>query len=515
MSLLRASLLAPEPLRRAHAGGSGTPAPPVTARRLGLLVLLAAIGVVAFVVRLSIVVRGGGLFGLGAYDDGVYYAAADALVHGRLPYRDFLFIQPPLIAVVTTPFAALGTLVSDPTGFAIARLAYIGVGAVDAVLCGLILRRFSWAAVVVGGFGYAVFFPAVYSERSVLLEPLGTLAVLGAVLLLQHAATRPWLGAAAGVVAGLGVGAKIWYIVPALLLVLAAHPGRRLRYLIGVAVGGCVIYLPFLAAAPQAMWQEVVLDQLGRPAPGTTGSFSRIDGIVGAHSTLGVPEGVIGSVLALIAAAAVLTALTTRGARIFGVLAIAGLAVLLLSPSWFAHYTALTAAPLALCLGVGAARLSSRAPRRWARIAVVALLVVGITGANEANDRAPYGVRTPAGLNLAAEHVTGCVTADDPGTLIEMNVLSRDLRYPRCVVRPDVTGWTYDPKDRGTTTTGAEIPRARNELWQRDVVGFMESGEATIRTRSATGLSADAKRTIDSGTVLYSNHRYVVHATRR
>lgn len=514
MSLLRTSLLTPEPLRRAPAGGSGTPAPPVPARRLRLLVLLAAIGIVAYVVRLAIVVRGGGLFGLGSYDDGVYYAAADALAHGRLPYRDFLLIQPPLIAVVTAPFAAFGTLVSDPTGFAIARLAFIGVGAANATLCGLILRRFGWAAVVVGGFGYAVFFPAVYSERSVLLEPLGTLAVLGAILLLQHAASRPWLGVAAGVVAGLGVGAKIWYVVPALLLVLAARPGR-LRYLIGVAVGGCAIYLPFLAAAPQAMWQEVVLDQLGRPAPGTTGAFSRIDGIVGAHATLGVPVGPIGSVLALIAVAAVLTTLTTRGARIYGVLAIAGLVVLLLSPSWFAHYTALTAAPLALCLGVGAARLASRAPRGWARIAVVALLVVGIAGANEANDRAAFGVRTPAGLNLAAEHVPGCITGDDPGTLIEMNVLSRDLRYPRCVVRPDVTGWTYDPKDRGTTATGAEIPRARNELWQRDVVGFMESGEATIRTRSATGLSVDAKRTIDSGTVLYADHRYVVHAARR
>ena len=33
------------------------------------------------------VLRGGGLFGIGNYDDGVYYAAATGLIHGLLPIR--------------------------------------------------------------------------------------------------------------------------------------------------------------------------------------------------------------------------------------------------------------------------------------------------------------------------------------------------------------------------------------------------------------------------------------------
>jgi hypothetical protein len=54
-----------------------------------------ALGAIAFAVRLIPVLRGGGLFGFGNYDDGVYYAAATGLVHGRLPYQDFLLLHPP------------------------------------------------------------------------------------------------------------------------------------------------------------------------------------------------------------------------------------------------------------------------------------------------------------------------------------------------------------------------------------------------------------------------------------
>ena len=351
---------------------TGPHAPAVAARprrRWAVVGLLAAIAAVAFLARLSIMVRGGGLTGLGAYDDGVYYAAADALVHGRLPYRDFLLIQPPLIAVVTAPFAALGTLVSDPTGFAIARVCFIVIGAANAALCGAILRRFGWTAMIVGGFGYAVFHPAVYAERSVLLEPLGTFGILLALLLLQHAPAHRRLAVLAGVAAGLSTGAKIWYIVPALLLLLAA-PRNRLRYLVGVAIGGCAIYLPFLAAAPQRMVQEVVLDQLGRGGGSTApGPLYRLESILGVHATLGVPAAAIAPVVAVVVAAAIATALLTRGARVLGVLAVATILVLLLAPSWFEHYTALTAPPLALCLGLTAGvlsgRLRGRGRRRW------------------------------------------------------------------------------------------------------------------------------------------------------
>jgi len=464
-------------------------------------------------VRASIMIRGGGLSGLGAYDDGVYYAAADALVHGRLPYRDFLFIQPPLIAVVTAPFAALGASTSDAFGFEVARVAYIALGGVNAALCGLVLRRFGWTAVVVGGVGYALFHPAVYAERSVLLEPLGTFGILVTIVLLQFAPGHRRLAVVAGVVAGIATGAKIWYVVPALVLLMLARRSW-LRYLIGSAVGGCAIYLPFLAVAPQRMVQQVVLDQLGRGgAPGTAGAVQRVEDLLGARATVGVPLHVIAPIVGLLAIAAVVTCLLTSGARVFGALTIATVAVLLAAPSWFTHYTALTAPPLALCVGLAVGRLSGVLARRPARVAVVAVVLLGVLVANEANDRSRYGHRTPPGLTQAATLVRGCITSDDPGGLIEMNVLSRDLRDPRCQVWPDVTGWTYTRAYLERDPDGVLVSRRVNARWQTDVVRFMESGDATVRLRHATGLSKQSKRRIDRGAVLFRRGRFVVHAT--
>src|SRR6185312_7300053 len=80
-----------------------------------------AIAVVAFLARLLPTLRGGGLLGMGVYDDGVHFTAAAALLAGRTPYADFVLLHPPGIVVALTPFALLGRLTSDPTGFAVAR----------------------------------------------------------------------------------------------------------------------------------------------------------------------------------------------------------------------------------------------------------------------------------------------------------------------------------------------------------------------------------------------------------
>ena len=78
---------------------------------------------------------------------------------------------------------------------------------------------------------------------------------------------------------------------------------------------------------------------------------------------------------------------------------------------------------------------------------------------------------------------------------------------------PDVTGRTYDPTDLARTADGSLRKRPLDTRWQRDVVAFLESGDATIRTRHATGYSSAAKRDIDSGAVLFRDGRFVIHAT--
>src|SRR3954471_5445292 len=99
------------------------------------------VALVALVARLAPVLRGGGLTGVQAYDDGVYYSASDALLSGRLPYRDYVLLHPPGITVVLAPFAALGRVFGDPVGLATGRLAFMLVGTASAALAWAVARR--------------------------------------------------------------------------------------------------------------------------------------------------------------------------------------------------------------------------------------------------------------------------------------------------------------------------------------------------------------------------------------
>jgi len=79
--------------------------------------------VLALALRLFLVTRPGFLTsGTVEYDDGVYLGAALRLLHGALPYKDYAFLQPPGIVVVALPGAVLGSLTSQATGLAAARI---------------------------------------------------------------------------------------------------------------------------------------------------------------------------------------------------------------------------------------------------------------------------------------------------------------------------------------------------------------------------------------------------------
>ena len=174
------------------------------------LIIVGVVVAVALAARLVPMLRGGGLFGLGNSDDGVYYAAAVALVHGHLPYRDFLLLHPPGIVVALAPFAALGRLIGEHEGFALARLAWVLLGAVNAVLVSRILRPIGLVGAALGGLCYAVLYPAVYVEWTTQLQGLGNTLLLVSLLLLSKGRT-----------ARLGVTPT---------LILAGAPSRRIGH---------------------------------------------------------------------------------------------------------------------------------------------------------------------------------------------------------------------------------------------------------------------------------------------
>lgn len=474
------------------------------------------VGAAAFLVRFVVLTRGGGLLGSAGYDDGVYYAAADALVNGRLPYRDFLFIQPPGIVLAVAPFACVGALAGDPLGFAAARLGFIGIGAGNAVLVTVILRQYGIAAAALGGGLYAVFLPAAYAERSALLEPAGTLAVLAGLLLLQRArdvgsGRRAVL--LAGAAFGLAATVKIWFIVP--LLIAAAFTGRhRWRYLAGAGTALVVVYGPFLAADPAATIRQVVLDQLGRPRAAAS-LTTRLGPIIGAPQG-GVPAPFhwvtsrrVRLLLLLAVIALAVVTLLVRDARIYPAMLLADIVVLLASPSWFPHYAALTAPLIALTTGIGLTRLLRRLPPPGRAAAVGAVLVVVVAGNWPGISHATTTPIPAAVLARAAAPLSGCVVGDDPATLAAIDVLSRD--YARgCNVWPDVTGWTYD-RDQARAG-GKPVARIRNVKWQRHLLTYLTHADAFLQVRADSRPSRSTKAALTARPLLARVGAYTLRA---
>jgi alpha-1,2-mannosyltransferase len=380
----------------------------------------------------------------------------------------------------------------------------------------VVCRRYGMMAAIVGGGTYAVFFPAVYGERSTLLEPLGTFALLVAILITRHRWARPRLAVfLAGLPLGFAVCTKLWYLVPA--IVLAAFLGRRAALLLaGIAAAAVVICLPFFIADPGAMAREVVADQLGRPAIALWTPYRRLESMLGIlhlappTATTDRETVLLFAVAVAAAVGAVALAFTIRGARLFPVLVLTTAAVVLASPSYFPHYGMLVAAPLAACAGLATARVARLLPQRPLKLLLAVLALGGVVAGNLGGDSIEVSRPVPAArLTPVVARVHGCVTSDDPGVLAAVDVLSRDLRAG-CEVWPDVTGYTYD-RDDGRVN-GVYIHRPDNARWQRDLLAYLTSGAAVIPHRKGTGFSAETRAALHRGGALVTAGRWHVWA---
>jgi alpha-1,2-mannosyltransferase len=481
------------------------------------------VGMLAFLVRLVPVLRGGGLHGVLGYDDGVYFGAAEAFVFGRLPYRDFLLLHPPGIVLVLSPFAWLARVSGDDdVGLALARLAFMGVGAVNAVLVLRVAgRRLGAAAGLAGGVFYAVWQPAVYAERTTLLEPLVNLGVLSSLLLLgdPRAASRRRI-AAAGAVLGLASAVKLWSVVPLVVLLLwvAWHRrGEALRFAAGAAGAVTVVCLPFLVAAPSAMFRLSVLDQLGR-SDNAVGLPTRLAGITTAgFLASGGPHEVhvlTGALILLVVAAAFVAVWRVPAARPWCALLAAQAGLLVATPIYFAHYATYVAPALALLVAATVAQGTAalrRRPAWWTRSAVAGALLVALPLFGVSVLRAEG--RPAPGPGLRAELASsGCVAADTPATLESADLFAHDLRLG-CAFLVDPTGLTYD-QDSGDLRSGSTVrARRADDEWQHQMLRYLSSGRVVILQHgNPDGLSTATLRKLGDGVTVTRHRRYDVYA---
>jgi alpha-1,2-mannosyltransferase len=489
---------------------------------LRLSITLGLLFAVAFVARLAPVLRGGGLRGILAYDDGVYFGAADALLSGRLPYRDFLLLHPPGVLIVLAPFAGLGRLTSDPLGLASARLAFMAIGALNAVLVYAVARRAGRVAAVAAGVMYAVWGPAAYAERTTLLEPLVNLGVLAALLVLgdvRVVSRRRLL--VAGAVLGLAMAVKLWAVVP--LVVLAVWVVRRsgrsagATFLSASALAATAVCLPFFWVAPGRMLRMVVLDQLGRPHNAVS-TWQRLAGIVGHYHaaghhavTLVLVATVVAVALAIAAAAVVATA---PQLRVWAALLALQSAVLLVGPAYYDHYATFVAPALCLVVGSAVGIVVARLDVRWWRpLPVVAVSCVALALLPMVGPVHREGRRLPTARVAEVVGAARCVRADSSAALVETNWLSRDLRRG-CPLAVDVTGVTYDMDSSQLRDGRPGAGRRADAAWQRFLGGYVTGADVFLVVQAhADGFGPGVKAVFRSQRMLLRTRHLAVYRT--
>jgi hypothetical protein len=248
------------------------------------------------------------------YDEGVYAGVAIRLVHGTLPYRDFVFVHPPGIALLLSPVALLGELVgTSASTLIVARVLSVVVVAINVILVGRLVRPIGRVAVVMASFSLAVWPLAVSVDPILELEPsLVLFCLLGALLVFKAdgevSMRRIFLG---GLAFGFAFAVKVWAFMPIVAVVLVMLPRwrRELRPLVlGMATAIVVTCLPFFLAAPHAFVHDVLVDQLSqKPAINNFGTpfgqvLLMISGLSGL-TAVAVPTWVAGLVFLLLAVA--------------------------------------------------------------------------------------------------------------------------------------------------------------------------------------------------------------------
>ena len=463
--------------------------------------------VLAVVCRIVSILQAGGFFAALNPDEGAYYGASMALAEGVLPYRDFLLLHPPGIAVLLAPFAALASVVGDADSMAAMRLGVVVLGGLNTVLVYRVALRIGVPAAVCASLFYAVWFPVVRVERTALLEPFVITAILVALL----ATTAPRVTSRGliigGLVAGVLATTKLYSIVPLAIItaaLLITNGWRKAAtFTAALAAGFVAVCLPFFVLAPTEMFRMVVLDQLGRG--GSIDHVARLRDIFALTELDPAASLFTVCVCLIVAFMAVIAVVRIPASRLWVVLLVVQIGVLLAGPNLFVNYTAYPAAALALTVGAFAQAACGGVGARFKTIqcTVIIAAIVLTSGAihlSKDSSGKPCPVRPVAATVAGAT----CVTADSATALILTNTFSRNIANG-CPVVVDFTGLVYSTRD-------LPLNRVNNPEYQRMALAYLNQGDAIIIMRERQdGFTAESLADIQRRPVLYTNQQVTVY----
>jgi hypothetical protein len=499
-----------ETLARTSADGSqGGATDPQQRRRPAWLTPVNLIIIITTLVALCLRVyyqytRPGFLLGVTEYDDGPYFGSAVRLVHGSMPYKDFVLVQPPGITLLMSPAGLLTYWTGTAWGLAIGRILTVLAGTAGVALVGLLVRHRGPLAVLLTCGIMAVYSDGVAAAHTVLVEPwlvlfclAGAVAVFDGDRIASSTRRLAW----GGVLFGFAGAVEAWAIVP--VLVLAAlclpHLKRAAVFAGGVAAGFLIPALPFAIAGPSQFYRSLITAQVGYRAHAVrVGVLLRIRNMIGLPYALGWSA----SLLLLAVLALVAFVIVTQAAAIavthkpqptldwFATISAGLIVVMFLWPPQFHyHFTEFLAPFMALTLALPVSRLLGGAVKGEGEAGGGLAVTWPRTSGPKAARQAGLAIATVAALALAvvavlqfrfesaAPRVIGPIPATidrllPPGACVLTDQVSVTLaanRFvsgdPNCPKMVDSLGTTLALSDGLKPQTGAaDIPRV-NAAW--------------------------------------------------
>lgn len=320
------------------------------------------------------------------YDDGVYFGAALQLVHGFLPYRNFVLVQPPGLPVLMAPVALLSHWTGSRDALVVARIVTVVADSANVVLLGALLRHRKTIVVIVATAFLACNAAWIATALSLELEPYFDLFCLIG-LLVAFEGDRLTESRQRLIVAGLFFGfagsIKTWAIFPFVALVFVGLPFIRRQVLpiaIGAFIGAFVVCVPFIIAAPRAFERDVIAVQVGRVDVSRSTLASRLADMTGTWLKA-YPD--LAYFVSLVILAIFMCAYLLRGPRrisaleMFSLASVSVIVIGLMIPyDFFINYASLLGPFLAMAVGLSIGRIVDH-PKLVAQISG-ALLAIGL-----------------------------------------------------------------------------------------------------------------------------------------
>ena len=480
--------------------GAGSSAP---TRRWADPVSLAIAGftLLGLALRLFLLSRPGYLLGVTQYDDGPYFGSALRLVHGAVPYRDFIIVQPPGITVLMTPAALLAQVTGTAWGMAVGRILTVLASSAGILIVGLLVRHRGLIPVSLACGILAIFPGSLVAAHTVLLEPWLTLfCLIGALVLLDGdrftASGRRlvWGGVAFGFAGAVEVWAILPVLVVAILLVIQGVR-RAARFVAGVAIGFCVPVVPFAVTAPARFYNSFFAAQLFRVVPTRTPVEKRLRLMTGIGQVLHLNStGVLIISLAItvliVGALPVAWLVTRRPLTDLDWFAVGSCALIVVAFLWYAqfflHFPAFLAPFLGLSIGLAAARLArpartqsastgsaSTGPastgRGWLEWTVVTLITLAVLALAipQANQERAVTPRVSAAALAAVRRIVppgACVLTDQASYTIAADRFYSSA--PGCSLLVDSIGTDYALGHGRDAASGAARYPAVDAAWR-------------------------------------------------